>query len=70
VEKLNCFISSPWVDVSRKVEHKQEGIVVHQKMEIKKSWLAATEQESNEYKNLQLALNKHFNQGIAIVCEQ
>lgn len=68
-KSLNCDIKSPWVDFIRTVEYKDNQMIVHQKMELKKSWLTRDEQKSPEYQNLQLALDKYVHKGIAIIFE-
>ncbi len=68
-KSLDCNIESPWVNILRTVKYEKDQILVHQKMEVKKSWIEGKELESDEYKKLQLAIAQNFNNGIAIIFE-
>ncbi len=64
---LNCNIESPWVNISRTVQYEKNQVVLHQKLELKKSWIEGSQLQSEEYKKLQSDLSQHFTSGIAII---
>jgi len=66
-QSLDCDIQSPWANIARTVSYTHNKVLVHQKMEIKTKWIEGAELESEAFKKLQLAIEQHFNKGIAIV---
>lgn len=66
---LDCHIESPWVNISRTVKYGKEGVIVHQKIETKKSWIEGVDLESKAYKQLDFDIRQHFNNGTAIIFE-
>ncbi len=68
-QSLDCQIESPWANITRAVKYDKNQVLIHQKIEVKKSWIEASELNSDEYKKLQLAIHENFNNGIAIIFE-
>lgn len=59
---LNFEIQSPWADLSRSINYDmtKDEVLIHKKIEIKKTWIEDTELVSEAYKKLQLSLSQNF----------
>lgn len=64
---LNCKIESPWANIVRTVRYENNKILIHQQLEIKKSWIEAADFQSDPYQKLKLVLEQNFINGVAVV---
>jgi len=68
LKDLYFFLESPWVNLSRKLNYDNDKhpVLIHQKMEVKKSWIEDTDLKSDTYKKLQSDIFKNFSKSILI----
>jgi len=64
-------LESPWVNLTRTINYQKnkDQVIMHRKMEVKKSWIEDTELQSDAYKQLQLGISQNFTNNIPITFE-
>lgn len=67
---LDSKLTSPWLDISRKVTYNKNSVYVEYDYAVKQSWIANATIRSPEYQRMMQQLSKEFASGISIIFTQ